>query len=76
MLGADVGLTPNNVLKIMAETDDNDNGVIEYKEFLPVAMETIQVRLEGLNRWATLSHSECKLKQPRCPLRYTLHRMM
>ncbi|CAM9106027.1 unnamed protein product [Pylaiella littoralis] len=54
MLGADAGLTPNNVLKIMAETDDNDNGVIEYKEFLPVAMETIQAIM------ATEQYSENK----------------
>lgn len=32
MFGADIGLTTNHVLKIMAEADDNDDGVIEYKE--------------------------------------------
>lgn len=32
MFGADIGLTTNNVLKIMAEADNNDDGVIEYKE--------------------------------------------
>lgn len=46
MFGADVGLTPNHVLKVMAEADNNDDGVIEYKEFLPVAMEIIQARFQ------------------------------
>lgn len=45
MFGASIGLTPKHVLKIMAEADNNDNGVIEYAEFLPVATEIIQVRL-------------------------------
>lgn len=44
MFGASIGLTPKQVLKIMAEADNNDNGVIEYVEFLPVATEIIQVR--------------------------------
>ncbi|CAN0505461.1 unnamed protein product [Ectocarpus sp. 12 AP-2014] len=29
----------------MAEADNNDDGVIEYKEFLPIAIELIQVAL-------------------------------
>lgn len=32
MFGADIGLTTKHVLKIMAEADDNSDGVIEYKE--------------------------------------------
>lgn len=32
MFGADIGLTTKHVLKIMAEADNNDDGVIEYKE--------------------------------------------
>lgn len=47
MFGASIGLTPKQVLKIMAEADNNDNGVIEYAEFLPVATEIIQVRAFG-----------------------------
>lgn len=60
MFGADVGLTTKHVLKVMAEADDNDDGVIEYKEFLPVAMEIIQARfrLETLLMAATLCNSE------------------
>ena len=44
MFGASIGLTEKQVLKIMAEADNNDNGVIEYREFLPVATEIIQVK--------------------------------
>lgn len=47
MFGSEIGLTSNDVLKIMAEADNNDDGVIEYKEFLPVATEIIQVRFLG-----------------------------
>lgn len=43
MFGADIGLTTNHVLKIMSEADENDDGVICYQEFLPVATEIIQV---------------------------------
>lgn len=32
MFGADIGLTTKQVLQIMAEADNNDDGVIEYKE--------------------------------------------
>lgn len=47
LFGSEIGLTSNDVLKIMAEADNNDDGVIEYKEFLPVATEIIQVRFLG-----------------------------
>lgn len=47
LFGASIGLTPKQVLKIMAEADNNDNGVIEYVEFLPVATEIIQVRFRS-----------------------------
>lgn len=32
MFGADIGLTTKHVLRLMAEADNNDDGVIEYKE--------------------------------------------
>lgn len=44
LIGSEIGLTSLDVLEIMAEADNNDDGVIEYREFLPVAMETIEVR--------------------------------
>lgn len=51
MFGADIGgLSTKHVLKIMAEADNNDDGVIEYKEFLPIAIELIQVKIGGT--WA------------------------
>ncbi|CAM9731190.1 unnamed protein product [Scytosiphon promiscuus] len=45
MFGTDIGLTTNHVLKIMSEADENDDGVICYQEFLPVATEIIQARI-------------------------------
>lgn len=41
---AEIGLASKDVLKIMAEADNNDDGVIEYEEFVPVMTEIIQVR--------------------------------
>ena len=43
LFGEEIGLTPKDVLKIMAEADSNDDDVIDYEEFLPVATELIQV---------------------------------
>ncbi|CAN0314494.1 unnamed protein product [Ectocarpus sp. 12 AP-2014] len=56
MFGADIGgLSTKHVLKIMAEADNNDDGVIEYKEFLPIAIELIQAIM------ATEQYSENKV---------------
>lgn len=44
LIGSEIGLTSLDILKIMAEADNNDDGVIEYREFLPVAVEIIQVK--------------------------------
>lgn len=43
MIGSEIGLTSLHILEIMAEADSNDDGVIEYREFQPVAMDIIQV---------------------------------
>ncbi|CAM9177686.1 unnamed protein product, partial [Discosporangium mesarthrocarpum] len=42
LLGEELGLTKNDVLKILAEADSNDDGIIDYKEFMPVASEVVQ----------------------------------
>lgn len=59
MFGEGIGLTPKHVMTIMAEADNNDDGVIEYKEFLPAAAEMIKVRYfhVGLVLLASQSHS-------------------
>lgn len=44
LFGEEIGLKPRDILQIMAEADDNDDGVIEYQEFLPFAAEIIQVQ--------------------------------
>lgn len=43
LIGSEIGLTSVDVLHIMAEADNNDDGVIEYREFIPVATEIIHV---------------------------------
>jgi len=40
-LQADLGLTDKDVLKIMAEADENEDGQIGYAEFLPVAVDVV-----------------------------------
>eukprot|EP00752_Nemacystus_decipiens_P005237 g4753.t1 len=68
MFGADIGLTTNHVLKIMAEADNNDDGVIEYKEFLPAAIEMIQAIM------ATEQYSENKvIRKKRASAKMDVH---
>lgn len=46
LIGSEIGLTSVDVLHIMAEADNNDDGVIEYREFIPVATEIIHVSVD------------------------------
>ena len=39
---ADLNLNSNEIRQIMAQCDENDDGVIEYKEFVPIMVELIQ----------------------------------
>ena len=39
----ELGLSNKMVKQIMAEADENDDGVIEYKEFVPIAVDVINV---------------------------------
>lgn len=47
LFGVEIGLTSRDILNILAEADSNDDGAIDYKEFLPVAAELIQVNFGG-----------------------------
>ncbi|GBG26283.1 Calmodulin-like protein [Hondaea fermentalgiana] len=41
-LGAKLGLRKNDVRRILAEADRDENGLVSYAEFIPVAMGVIQ----------------------------------
>lgn len=41
-LGAQLGLRKNDVRRILAEADRDENGLVSYAEFIPVAMGVIQ----------------------------------
>ncbi|CAM9646932.1 unnamed protein product, partial [Phaeothamnion confervicola] len=41
MLAGELGLSEKDVLLVMAEADENDDGVIEYAEFVPVAADLV-----------------------------------
>lgn len=38
----DLGISGHELRMIIAEADENDDGVIDYREFVPVAIELIQ----------------------------------
>jgi len=40
-LQEELGLTKKDVIKIMAEADENADGVIEYQEFAPIAVDVV-----------------------------------
>merc|ERR1719198_2232945 len=42
MHAADMGLSDDEIYMLMEEADENMDGKIEYKEFIPLAVETIQ----------------------------------
>jgi len=42
MESADLGITGPELRMVMAEADDNDDGVIDYEEFVPIAIDLIQ----------------------------------
>jgi len=39
---ANLGLSPREVKRVLAEADENEDGRIEYTEFIPVAIELVQ----------------------------------
>jgi len=39
--GFDIGLTSKQIKMVMAEIDENEDGVIEYREFMPVMVDLI-----------------------------------
>ena len=41
MLGEELDLTEGDVMQILAEADENDNGAVEYMEFVPVAVDLV-----------------------------------
>ena len=38
---SDLGLTKKDIRNVMAECDENDDGVIEYREFMPIIVDLI-----------------------------------
>lgn len=63
-----------DVMKIMAEADSNDDGVIGYRDFVPVATETIQVenghkRPSTESRAPSITSDSNNLNPPSRPLR-------
>lgn len=42
LASARLGLTSREINTIMAEVDENEDGVIEYGEFMPLAIELLQ----------------------------------
>ena len=38
---AELGLGKKDIKKLMAEADENEDGVLEYREFMPVMVEVI-----------------------------------
>jgi len=40
-LKAELNLTDKDILKIMAEADENEDGQVEYAEFLPIAVDVV-----------------------------------
>lgn len=64
MFGADIGLTTKHVLKIMAEADNNDDGVIEYKECeLQKRIEPTHIVMHGPGNQTTTSLFEAVVGQ-------------
>eukprot|EP00611_Tribonema_gayanum_P020589 TRINITY_DN377_c0_g1_i5.p1 TRINITY_DN377_c0_g1~~TRINITY_DN377_c0_g1_i5.p1 ORF type:complete len:536 (-),score=229.31 TRINITY_DN377_c0_g1_i5:30-1637(-) len=45
LLAEELELSDSDVLHILAEADENDNGVVEYKEFVPVAVDLVMALL-------------------------------
>lgn len=43
MLQDELGLSNKVIKQIMAEADENDDGVIEYREFVPMAVDVINI---------------------------------
>ena len=39
---ADLGIEAHELRLVMAEADDNDDGVIDYDEFVPIAIDLIK----------------------------------
>eukprot|EP00232_Nephroselmis_pyriformis_P004517 CAMPEP_0182912656 /NCGR_PEP_ID=MMETSP0034_2-20130328/37628_1 /TAXON_ID=156128 /ORGANISM="Nephroselmis pyriformis, Strain CCMP717" /LENGTH=481 /DNA_ID=CAMNT_0025049335 /DNA_START=86 /DNA_END=1527 /DNA_ORIENTATION=- len=43
MQSANLGLSKKDIRAIMAECDENDDGVIEYREFMPLMVQVVQM---------------------------------
>lgn len=41
-LTSELQLTKKDIMKIMAEADENEDGLIEYEEFLPLAVDVVE----------------------------------
>ncbi len=39
-----IGITSQELRFVISEADENDNGVVDYNEFVPLAVDMIQVR--------------------------------
>ena len=51
---AELGLTKKEARRVMQEADENDDGVLEYREFVPVMVEIIhglQARARACKPW-------------------------
>jgi len=70
---ANLGLSDKDILKIMAEADENDDGVIEYKEFIPIAVDLVQGLYAKMDTQAEVQdmQDEARLKAKH----YMLHGM-
>ncbi|CAM9230470.1 unnamed protein product [Choristocarpus tenellus] len=45
LLRKELNLSEKDVLKVLVEADNNDDGKIDYREFIPVASEIVQARV-------------------------------
>ena len=44
-LAEELGLTESSLRKVMSEADENDDGIIEYREFIPIAVDLLMAVL-------------------------------
>ena len=56
------GLSPGEIAMLMAEADENDNGLIEFAEFIPLALEVMEslYAKSELNRQQEQAYAEAE----------------
>lgn len=90
MKSAKLGLNKKQIRKICAEADENEDGVIEYREFVPIMLDVISAlkaaqvsgafaRLPALpagKRWALINCACQKTSNRQCSIIETRHAVL